>query len=131
MQNNKYMIKGMLIELGSLMSKVISLQSQIVNKLDNMKLDDEISPQIINTISPPVIQSSIVPLTINSTILVNSMTENGREYELDYILGTCTCPHYKYSGPLLCKHMKKVYENPIIYGLNNHDVKNLETMYSK
>ena len=59
------------------------------------------NPQI-----PQIPQIPQLPKSLN-TIKIASESEEDRFYDVDYVNGTCTCEHYKYRGPLECKHIKK------------------------
>ncbi len=171
--NNKYLIKGMLMELGNLMTKVITLQDQIVTMLDTINIDEELPPlvpciqtlyqtpsnqittansvqnilpnvlpnvlpNIVSNVVPnilpnvlPNVVSNVVPNVASNQciVTVNSETCNGTKYNVDYVKGTCTCPNFKYSGPLKCKHIAKVGNHPGNFGLNNMQASNLKSIF--
>lgn len=52
--------------------------------------------------SPKIIASKTVP----STYEVESFTEQGKFYEVDYVRKRCTCPAYSWNQP--CKHLELV-----------------------
>jgi hypothetical protein len=57
----------------------------------------------------------------NTFVSVNSETDKTVLYDVDYLHGTCTCPHFKYSGPIACKHILTVQKYPGKYGLSSDD----------
>ncbi len=65
----------------------------------------------------PISNSNDLPNN-RSIIEVESDTHNGKKYEIDYLKGTCSCPHYTYAN-VVCKHITRVIDEPNKYGLSN------------
>lgn len=59
-----------------------------------------------------------------TSISVKSFT-NDDVYVIDKNDGTCSCPHYTYHGPLICKHLNYVIKNPSKFDLNDEELNNV------
>lgn len=78
----------------------------------------------------PPLEEDTPPLN-NTFVSVSSETDKTVLYNVDYLNGTCTCPHFKYSGPIVCKHILKVQQYPGKYGLSSADVGILKNATNK
>lgn len=67
--------------------------------------------------SPAPSESSISSSTSvgSMKIEVPSMTDPSKWYTVNLAYATCTCPHFKYNTPIVCKHMQAVLNEPEEY----------------
>ena len=76
------------------------------NYINNVKIkyidEDKIENDEEKTCSTPV---SSEPFTPQKYLFVKSMTSNNKVYKVNLDKCSCTCPHWKYNGPLICKHI--------------------------
>ena len=93
------------------------------NHVENEEQEDDM-PELVDDMPIPVpCQSQIVK--------VGSQTEKGTTYDVNIMTGTCTCPHFKYSGPLVCKHIVDVQNNPNKHGLTMYESSILKNVIDK
>ena len=81
---------------------------------------------------PELVDDMPIPVPCQSQIVkVGSQTEKGTTYDVNIMTGTCTCPHFKYSGPLVCKHIVDVQNNPNKHGLTMYESSILKNVIDK
>ncbi len=87
-------------------------------------------PQVPKVVPKAVVKPVVKPVVINQghNVQVKSQTENDKIYSVNIMNGSCTCPHFKYSGPLVCKHIMSVQNNPSKYGLTMYDASQLKNV---
>lgn len=152
-QNEKYILKGMLAELGEHLDQAGVLFAEINKRINSLKSDEkEDSISDSNTIKLPSIPSIPIPsiptipqigsplgtsveevddLYDKCTFKVGSKTSSDKTYEINYHYATCTCPHFKYSGPLVCKHLKDIYDKPGNYRMQGNYLSQFKQMCDK
>jgi hypothetical protein len=136
---DKYVLKGMLAELGEHLTQAGILFTEINKRINSLEKSDKSSvdddtdfgtvidqysagddantPISSPSDSPVAKKKASEPDYSKYVFKVSSETSYGESYDINYYYGTCSCPHFKYSGPRVCKHLKKVYDNPSSYGL--------------
>lgn len=121
--DDKYVLKGMLYDaitrLNSIHNEMMSIHQLIEDLQKKLDTPQQTVPSIPQKPVPsipqlpqqipqlPLQQRAIQLPKPSSIMMVASESEEDLFYEVDYINGTCTCDHYKYRGPLECKHIKK------------------------
>lgn len=85
-----------------------------------------------NTIVQPV--KPIQPI-INSPsdniIDIPSFSDPNMKYQVNTTQGNCSCPDFKYRGPIICKHIDAIVNNPTKYNLTQNDATDLEKKFSR
>lgn len=168
-ENNKYILQGMLFELGNLLDSAKNLQTQICNVLNSMNsegshkkkmsikkipiykderksipkkkfptfgkknhnidysTDDESFSETDTNSNELVIDESLETVDPSDNIIkIKSETLNNKYYDVNYMMGTCTCPSFIYSNRKICKHMKSIIEKANQYELSNEEINNMK-----
>lgn len=120
----------------------IDVVNDICNCIDFVKLSEDGCPHIQNAINNPcqcmkelkthglnryrtnaVITEKNEDGSTDRIKYVKSFTQNTRtSYAVNLTKGTCSCPHFKFAGPLTCKHITKLIDNREKYGLIKSDL---------
>jgi len=98
--------------------------------VENEEQEDDM-PELVDDM-PELVDDMPIPVPCQSQIVkVGSQTEKGTTYDVNIMTGTCTCPHFKYSGPLVCKHIVDVQNNPNKHGLTMYESSILKNVIDK
>ena len=114
---DNYVLKGMLTELGEHLNQAGILFAEINKRVNSLKLNNTKSTSDTTDTNEDKTDEKQDNDDLNtpddtSLFVFKIMSEtNSQYYDINYYLATCSCPHFKYSGPRLCKHLKKVYLN--------------------
>lgn len=110
--NDKYVLKGMITELGDNLENANELYTNIKKMVDNLlnKQKEEKLQKDTKEKSSKANEEKTEEDFYNCVIMVNSETTKG-QYEVNYHFATCSCPHFRYSGPRKCKHLQKLCMN--------------------
>jgi hypothetical protein len=124
------MLNGGKIDSQTMMNAVFDIlnqpaEEQQVEQVEQVDEDEDEDDDM-----PPLKEYTPPPLN-NAVVQVSSETDKTVLYNVDYLNGTCTCPHFKYSGPIVCKHILKVQQYPGKYGLSSADVGILKNATNK
>lgn len=96
---------------------LIEGDNKIVSKFLKLCKDKFNNSEKFISSSPAPSESSISSSTSigSMKIEVPSMTDTSKWYIVNLAYATCTCPHFKYNTPIVCKHMQAVLNDPEEY----------------
>ncbi len=107
------------------------VQQQTEQKNDKEEVVNSPAQQLFqqNTIVQPV--QPIINNPSDNIIDIPSFKDPNMKYQVNTTQGNCSCPDFKYRGPIICKHIDEIVNNPAKYNLTPNDATDLEKKFSR
>lgn len=107
------------------------VQQQTEQKNEKEEVVDSPAQQLFqqNTIVQPV--QPIINNPSDNIIDIPSFKDPNMKYQVNTTQGHCSCPDFKYRGPIICKHIDEIVNNPAKYNLTPNDATDLEKKFSR